>query len=297
MTRPSGIRNNAYIMLALAPLFWAGNHVVGRAIAGQVPPAGLSVFRWILVFLLLTPLIRTTWRRDWAGIVERPGAVLLLALIGGAAFSTLQYVALIFTTAINVSVMNSVTPALIVLTSVLIFRDRVRSVQLIGIAISLAGVLVIVAQGSWALLAGLTFNFGDLLVFLNMTLWAIFSACLRLRPEISGFGFMAALAAISAVANVPFAIWEHAIGFPLQLTWSTVLAIGYAGVFTSFLGYAAWSRGIELIGAPRAGPFMHLVPLYASLLAWLLLGESLRLFHVCGLVLILTGVTLAARRS
>lgn len=297
MSRPGGLRNNAYLLLSLGPLCWAGNHVVGRAVAGHVPPAGLSVFRWILVFLLVAPLVKTTWRRDLAGVLERPVATLLLGLSGGAIFSTLQYVALNFTTAINVSVMNSVTPALIVLSGVLIFADRVRGVQFVGIAISLVGVMVIVAQGSWARIAGLVFNLGDLIVLVNMALWAVYSACLRLKPEVSGFGFMAAIAVVAAVGNVPFAILEHAVGLPLQPTWPTVLAVIYTGVFTSFLGYASWSRGIELIGASRAGVFMHLVPLYASLLATLLLGESLRLFHIAGLMLILTGVTLAARRE
>lgn len=297
MTRPSGFGNNPYLLLALATLFWSGNHVLGRAIAGHVPPAGLSVFRWILVVLLLVPFVRQTWRRDWAVIAERPGAIVLLSLTGGALFGTLQLVALNFTAAVNVAVLNSVAPALIVLASLLIFADRIRALQLCGIAISLVGVLVIVAQGSWTRLSELTFNYGDLLVLANMGLWAIYSACLRLKPDISAFGFLMALAAVSAVANVPFAILEHALGLPLQMTWPTVLAIIYTGVFTSFLAYAAWGRGVELIGAARAGAFLHLVPLYGALLAWLLLGERMQLFHVAGLVLILSGVTLAARRG
>ncbi len=297
MTRFPKPNNNAYLLLALATLFWAGNHVVGRAVAGLVPPAGLSVSRWCLVILVLLPFIRRSWRQDWAGIVERPWATIMLALIGGAMFGTLQLVALNYTVAINVAVMNSVAPALIVLASVLIFADKVRGLQLFGIAISLCGVLVIVAQGSLTRLAGLSFNYGDVIVFFNMGLWAVYSACLRLKPNISGLGFMMAIAVVSAIANLPFAIWEHAVGLPLQMTWPTVLAIIYTGIFTSFLAYVAWSRGVELIGAPRAGAFMHLVPLYGALLAWTFLGEQMQLFHVAGLVLILGGVTLAARRS
>lgn len=297
MTRFSGPGDNAYLLLATAGLFWAGNHVVGRAIAGQVPPAGLSVFRWILVIAILVPFVRNSWRRDWASFVERPAAIVMLALIGGALFGTLQLMALNFTAAVNVAVINSVAPALIVLASVVIFADRVRAVQLFGIGLSLCGVFVIVAQGSWARLVGLTVNHGDLLVIFNMSLWAIYSACLRLKPDISGFGFMMAIAAISAVANVPFAVWEHAAGLPLQLTWPTVLAVIYTAVFTSFLAYAAWTRGVELIGASRAGAFLHLVPIYGALLAWVFLGERISLFHVAGLVLILSGVTLAARRQ
>lgn len=297
MTRLSGPGHKAYLLLAVATLCWAGNHIVGRAIAGHVPPAGLAVFRWILVVIILVPFVRQTWRRDWAGAAQRPWAIIMLALIGGASFGTLQFVALNFTSAINVAVMNSVAPAMIVLASVLIFNDRIRGMQLFGIGMSLCGVLAIVAQGSWGTLTSLGFNWGDILVIFNMALWAIYSACLRLKPDISGFGFMMALAAVSAIANAPFAIWEHAAGLPLQPTWPTVLAVVYTGVFTSFLAYAAWSRGVELIGASRAGAFLHLIPLYGALLAWVFLGESLKLFHVAGLVLILSGVTLAARRQ
>jgi drug/metabolite transporter (DMT)-like permease len=297
MARTPTFGNSAYVMLSLASLFWAGNHIVGRAIAGHVPPAGLSVFRWLLVTLMLLPFARKSWRHDWAGIARRPGAMVMLALSGGALFGTGQLVALNYTFAVNVAVINSVAPALIVLASVLIFTDQVRALQLFGIAVSLIGVLVIVSHGNWSRLATMTFNPGDLLVLFNMAVWAVYSACLRLKPDISAVGFMLALAAISAVANVPFAVWEHAAGHPLQLSWPTVLAIIYTGVFTSVLAYLAWSRGVELIGAPRAGAFLHLVPLYGAALAWVFLGERMQAFHIVGLVLILSGVTLAARRS
>lgn len=221
---------------------------------------------------------------------------MFLALTGGAMFGTLQYVALNYTAAINVAVINSVAPALIVLASFLIFGDRLSRLQLAGVAISLLGVLTIVARGSLSQLATLSFNGGDLLVLFNMSLWAIYSACLRLRPHISGLGFLFALAVISAVANLPFAIWEHAAGMPLQLSWPTVLSIVYAGLFTSVLAYAAWTRGVEIIGAARASAFLHLVPAYGVVLAWTFLGERMQLFHVAGLALILAGVTLVARK-
>ncbi len=293
--RSQSFINNAYALLATGALFWSGNHVLGRAIAGHVPPAGLNVFRWVLVALILAPIVRRTWRQDWLEISRRPGTMVFLALTGGALFGTLQFVALGYTAALNVAVMNSVAPAIIVLASFLIFGDRLSIWQLVGVMLSLLGVLAIVTRGSLAQLASLDFNGGDLLVVFNMTLWAIYSACLRLRANISGFSFLFALAVISAIANVPFAVWEHAAGMPLQLTWTTVLSIAYAGIFTSFLAYAAWSRGVELIGASRASAFLHLVPVYGVILAWAFLGERLQFFHVAGLVLILGGVTLVAK--
>ncbi len=297
MVRSHPLSGNAYVLLAIAPLFWAGNHIVGRLIAGHVPSGGLNFLRWVLVMLVILPFARKTWRQDWAAIRERPWSMVLLAVTGGALFGTLQFVALNYTTAVNVAVLNSVAPAFIILAGMLIFSDRLRPLQLAGVTVSLLGVLAIVAQGSFAKLASLTFNGGDLLVIFNMSLWAIYSACLRARPNVSAYGFLMAVAGISAIANLPYALWEYAVGLPLQPTWSTVGAVVYAGFFTSIVAYLAWMRGVVLIGASRASAFLHLVPAYGAILAWTLLGERLHLYHIVGLALILTGVTLVARKQ
>ena len=297
MARSKPLSGNAYALLAIAPLFWAGNHIVGRLIAGHVPSGGLNFFRWILVALVILPLAGRTWRQDWAAVRKKPGSMVFLAVTGGAMFGTLQFVALNYTTAVNVAVLNSVAPAFIILAGMLVFSDRVNPLQLVGVTVSLLGVLAIVAQGSFAILASLTFNGGDLLVIFNMSLWAIYSACLRARPNVSAYGFLLAVAIISAAANLPYALWEYAVDLPLQPTWSTVGAVFYAGVCTSIIAYLAWMRGVELIGASRASAFLHLVPAYGAILAWSLLGERLQVYHIVGLALILTGVTLVARKQ
>jgi drug/metabolite transporter (DMT)-like permease len=290
------IGSNAYLLLAVGPLFWAGNHIVGRAIAGHVPPGGLAVLRWTLAGLVLLPFAFRHLRRDWAALNEKPWTVVMLAMAGGGIFGTLQFIGLQYTTALNVAVFNSTVPAFIVLAGGLIFRDPVRFVQVIGILISLSGALVIVSKGDPAALTSLEFNYGDLLIVANMALFAVYSACMRLKPELHWMTFMIALAVVSAIANVPFAVLEHMSGEPLEPTWMTVGAVVYVGIFASTIAYACWSRGIELIGAARAGVFLHLVPLYGALLSSLLLGEAIRLDQIAGLGLILSGVALASRQ-
>jgi drug/metabolite transporter (DMT)-like permease len=285
----------AYVLLPTAAGCWAGNHIIARAIAGHVPPAGLGVVRWAIVAVMLGLIGPHLLIADRHKLRAKLGALAFLALIGGAAFGTMQYVALQYTTAINMGVVGSVAPALIVAASFLLFGDRMSLRQLAGVAVSLIGVLAIVTRLRPELLASLSFNFGDLLIIANMVLWSIYSACLRLRPDVHPLSFLFVFAVISGLANIPFAAWEYAVGYRLHADEMTLGAILYAVLFTTLLAYISWNRGIELIGAPRASAFLHTIPLFAAVLATSILGETLQLYHVAGFALILAGVTLAAR--
>jgi drug/metabolite transporter (DMT)-like permease len=287
----------AYFLLPLAASCWAGNHIIARMVAGHAPPAGLSVARWLLVLALVCVFAWPRIRNDWARIKAKLGVLAFLALTGGTAFGTLQFVALQYTTALNMGVVGSVSPAFIVAASYLLFRDGLGPVQLFGVVVSLAGVLAIVTQLQPERLLSLTFNGGDLIILVNMVFWAIYCACLRLRPAIHPMSFLFAISGIAALGNVPFAAWEYAVGLRLVPDPLTVFAVLYAALFTSVLAFVAWNQGIDLIGAPRASAFLHTIPLFAAVLATSILGERLMLFHVVGFALILAGVTLAARPS
>ncbi len=287
----------AYVLLPLAAACWAGNHIIARAIGGHVPPASLAVARWILVAALVLPFALPHLRRDWAYLGKRRGIMLLLAITGGGAFGTLQFVALHFTTALNMGVVGSVAPAFIVAASWLLFRDSLSGSQLSGVLVSLSGVLVIVSRLDLARLLSFSFNTGDLIIIANMVLWAIYSACLRLRPAIHAMTFMLAMAVIAGLGNVPFAALEYAFDYRLQADGLTLLALLYSALITTLLAYIAWSRGIDIVGAPRASAFLHTIPVFSAILATTILGERIELFHVAGFALILAGVSLAARRS
>lgn len=288
--------NNPYVLLALAALCWSGNHIVGRAMAGEVPPVGVSTLRWLLPLVFLWPLARPHIKRDWPLMRKHWGVMLWLSITGGALFSALQYVGLQYTTALNVSVFNSLVPVLIVTVGALLFRDRMTRLQLAGIATSSIGVLVIIARGQIDTFRQLAFNWGDIIIVINMLIFAIYAAYLRLRPQINGWSFMFALAAISVVTTLPFAIWEAAAGVTFKATWLTFGAVAYVSIFPSVIAFAAWNRGVELIGANRSGPFLHLVPIYTAVIGTAILGESLAIFHIIGFGLILAGVWLASVR-
>jgi drug/metabolite transporter (DMT)-like permease len=285
----------AYVLLPVAAACWAGNHIVARAIGGYVPAASLSLVRWLLVALLIGLCAGRHVIRDWPVLRQRLPVMLFLALMGGSIFGTMQYVTLQYTTALNMGVVGSISPVFIVAASWLLFGDRLGALQLFGVFVSLTGVLAIMSQLSLQRLLDLSFNFGDLLIIVNMAFWAIYCACLRLRPNVHAMSFLFVFALASALFVLPFAIWEFAIGWRLLFEPLTVFAVVYAALVTSLLAYLAWNRGIELVGASRASAFLHTIPLFAAVFATSLLGERLYPFHVVGFALILAGVTLAAR--
>ena len=288
---------NPYLLLALASLFWSGNHILGRAIGGHVPPIGISTVRWLIPALVLGPLVRQHLKRDWPLIRAHWGIMLWLGVTGGALFTVLQYVGLQYTSALNVSVLNSLVPVLIVAAGAILFRDRIDAVQLAGIATSSVGVLIIVARGHFESLRQLDLNWGDLIILANMIVFSVYAVYLRLRPQIHWTSFMFVLAVVSSVTTMPFFAWESLSGTTFHLTWLTAVAILYVSIFPSVLAFAAWNRGVELIGANRSGPFLHLIPIYTAILASTLLGETLAPHHVIGFVLIIAGVWLASRRK
>jgi drug/metabolite transporter (DMT)-like permease len=285
------------VLLPLSALCWSGNHIVARMAADHVPPGSLAVVRWIVVAVVVSLIGGRHFRSDWPKIKSHAGVLVFLAIIGGAIFGTLQFVALQYTTALNMGVVGSVAPAFIVAASWLLFGDRLSFRQLSGVGVSLLGVLAIVSQLSGERLANFSFNFGDLMIIANMVFWGIYTACLKLRPPIHPMSFLLVIAVISGIANLPFAAWEYAADFRLQPTALTAGAIAYATFITTLLAYVCWNRGIDLVGAPRASAFLHTIPLFSAVLATTLLGESLMAYHVIGFALILFGVSLAARRA
>jgi drug/metabolite transporter (DMT)-like permease len=287
----------AYVLLPVAAACWAGNHIVARAIGGYVPAASLSLLRWLLVALLIGVFAGRHVVRDLPALRRSLRLMLFLALMGGSVFGTMQYVTLQYTTALNMGVVGSISPVFIVAGSWLMFGDRLGGLQLFGVGVSLLGVLAIVSQLSLQRLLDLNLNFGDLLIIINMVFWAVYCACLRLRPHVHALSFLFVFALASALFIVPFAAWEFAAGWRLAFEPLTIFAIVYAALVTSLLAYLAWNRGVELIGAPRASAFLHTIPLFAAVFATSLLGERLYPFHVVGFLLILAGVSLAARPS
>lgn len=301
-TLPAGplawIGRQPFLLLSLAMLFWAGNSVLGRAVRGEVPPIGLAWWRWVVALTIILIFAWPQVRRDLPDLRRHWRVVVLLGCLGIASFNTFLYMGLQHTTAVNGMVVLSTMPVGIVALSFLLFRDRVSGRQAFGIALSMAGALVVIARGDWTRIAEFQVNPGDLLIGAATASYAAYSACLRKRPALHPMSFIAATFLVGALVLTPFYIWESTAGdYPMPLSWTAFGAIAYVGIFPSILSYLCFNRGVELVGANRAGPFFHLHLLFGALLSIVILGETPALYHALGLALIVPGLYLASRKG
>ncbi len=289
------VKNQPYILLTLAVLFWAGNFILGRAFHNNIPPVALAFWRWAVASLLIIVPAFRYLRQDWPEIRRNWSAVLLLSALGVAAFNTLVYSGLQYTQAINAFLLQSLMPVLIVALSFALFGERVRIVQAVGILVSLGGAATIIAHGNLRAIMALQFNRGDLLVAAAIVCYAGYSVLLRKRPNVHPLSFIAVTFWLGTAIIFPIYLWETLNVRVMKPELSSFLVIGYVAVFPSIISYLCFNRGVELIGANRAGLFIHLMPVFGSLMAILFLGESFLWYHALGIGLIAAGIYLATR--
>jgi len=291
------IKDRPYLLLTLAVLFWAGNFILGRAFHNDIPPVALAFWRWIGAAMLVTLPALPHLRRDRHALVQHWPVILLLATLGIAAFNTLAYSGLQYTEAINAFLLQSLMPVLIVLLSFLIFHEKVTKLQCLGVLVSLCGAVTIIARGDVGILLSLSINHGDLLVFTAVVCYAGYTVMLRKRPHMHPLSFIATTFWIGALLLIPFYLWETLTVAVLELKPTNLMVIGYVSVFPSIVSYLCFNRGVELVGANRAGLFIHLMPVFGSLMAVSFLGESFCWYHGVGISLIGTGIYLATRKQ
>ncbi len=285
--------NMPYLLLTLAVLFWSGNFIVGRAIAADVPPVTLAFWRWTIGLVFILALGHRQLRADFPVLLRAWPMVVLLSGLGIAVFNTLVYFGLQSTTAVNGLLLQSAMPLIILLFSFLLFREKPRLNQVAGVLVSVIGVLAIACQGDIAVLWSLAVNIGDVWILLAVMSYALYSALLRKRPAVQPFSFLAATFSLGALMLAPLYAMELRAGMRIVPEPGSYLAILYVAVFPGFLSYLFYNRGVELVGANRAGHFMHLMPVFGSILAVLFLGESFRGFHLAGIALIGGGILFA----
>jgi len=292
----SWLFDQPYLLLSLTSLFWAGNTVLGRFVVGHVPPMTLAFVRWTGAFLILLPFAARHLAADWPVIRKHVGLMALYALFGFSAYNTMAYYGLQYTTAINGLLLQSIGPLFVALWTFGLYGDRLTLRQAGGICVSLCGVLVIISHGSLAVLLGVAFNRGDIWFVIALIFYGYYTALLRQRPRIHPLSFLAAGMAGGALFLVPAVAVEVWNGHTMILDAESVLSFGFICIFPSLLGYLFLNRGIELVGANRAAPFIHLVPVFGSVLAIVFLGERFELFHAVGYGLVFSGITIATRQ-
>ena len=290
------IANQPYLLLTITALCWAGNAIAGRLAAGHIPPVTLALLRWSLAFLLVLPLAWKHLKQDWPAIRGKLAVMILLSVIGIGAYNTLQYWALEYTQALNVLLLNSAMPLIVAVWSLIILRVRLTAAQAFGILLSLCGVLAILLHGDFAALANIEFNKGDLIFMVAIVIFAFYSVMTLKRPQIHGLSFLAFTFGCGAASLIPLEIWELFARPVMALDVPNVLTVLYVAIFPSAIAYLCFNRGVQIIGANRAAPFFHMIPVFGSMAAIVFLGERPQLFHLIGFALVLSGVFVASRR-
>ena len=291
------IADQPYVLLSITAMCWAGNAIVGRLAAGHIPPVTLSFLRWSFAFLLILPL---AWRhlvQDWPAIRSKLGVMVTLSLSGIACFNTLQYWALEHTQALNTLLLQSAGPLIVAVWSLILLGVRLTLAQALGVVLSLAGVLVIILHGDITTLSAISFNKGDLIFIIALIIFSLYSVLTLKRPPMHGLSFAAFTFGCGAATLVPLLIWELYARPVMALDAPNLLTVFYVAVFPSIVAYMCFNRGVRLIGANRAAPFFHVVPVLGSVMAIVFLGERPQLFHIVGFALVLTGVFAASRKQ
>jgi drug/metabolite transporter (DMT)-like permease len=283
--------NNPILLLTLTTLMWAGHSLVGRIAIGQISPMTLTCARWGLALGPIAFAARKTLRRDLEILRPRWPYVAAMGTLGFTVFNALFYVAAHRTTALNLSIIQGIIPAPVLVFTRFTFGSRIGALQALGTLATMVGVIAIAAQGQWARLASLAFNSGDLMILLACMIYADYTTGLRGRPRVSGLGFLAALAFVAFVTSAPLLGIEIASGGFIWPTMKGYLALAYAAFLPSFLSQLFFMR--ELIGPGRAGVFVNLVPLFGALMAVGLLGEPFAPYHAVALCLVVGGIALA----
>jgi len=289
---PTASPRLAYLLLTLTPLFWAGNAIVGRALHTEVPPVTFAFWRWTLAALFLLPF---TWRRvraDWPSLRAAWPIVLTLAVFGVSCFNALLYTAAQTTTATNIALIQTAMPAFIVLLGLVLFGERISARGALGVTLSMLGAAVIVLHGDPMSLAHRQLVPGDAWMLLAVFCYALYSVLLRKRPAVHPLSLLAAIFVLGALVLLPLYLWEWSVRGAPHLSAGLAGGALYVAVFPSILAFLFWNKGVEIIGSSRAGLFICLVPVFASALAIVFLHESLHLFHLAGLLLIVGGFIL-----
>ncbi|MCP4388067.1 MAG: DMT family transporter [Gammaproteobacteria bacterium] len=283
----------AYALLIVTTGCWGLNAIISRLAVGEISPMQLVTFRWLGVILILLLFARRQIIRDWP-ILRRH--LLFLGLMGSCGFTVfnaLFYVAGHHTSAINIGILQGSIPIFVLMGSLLILRHPIGGIQGIGVAITLLGVVIVASRGDPGELAALSVNRGDLLMVIACFFYAAYSIGLTRRPNVSALGLFAVMATSAWLASLPLVAietWQQGWIMPSNNGWILVLLVT---LLPSLIAQIFFIQGVALIGPGRAGVFVNLVPVFASIMAVIFLGEAFELYHALALTLVLGGIWLS----
>ncbi|MFT5398767.1 MAG: drug/metabolite transporter (DMT)-like permease [Gammaproteobacteria bacterium] len=283
----------AYVLLTLTTMCWGMNAIFSKLAVGHIAPMQLVTFRWLGVVLLLSLFARKKIIKDWPVIRRHLPFLALMGSVGFTTFNALFYVAAHTTSAINIGILQGAIPVFVLLGSFILFKHRVHPIQLCGVFITIVGVIIVASGGSLQKLQTLSFSKGDIYMLIACFFYAAYSIFLTKRPKASALSIFSVMATAAWLASLPLvAVETYQQGWqaPSQTGWIIVLLVA---LLPSLVAQIFFIQGVGLIGPGRAGVFVNLVPVFASLLAVSFLGESFQLYHGLALSLVLGGIGLS----
>ncbi len=290
--------SNPYLLLTLTALFWSGNMVLGRGIRADIPPLALAFWRWAIAFLLILPLALPHLKTQWPLLKKAWRPIFILGLLGVGGYNTFAYLALQTTTATNALLLNSFIPVATIAISWAFLGKHLKKLEALGVSISLLGALTIIAHGDIRTLLHMNLNTGDLWMLCSVLVWSIYTVGLAWRPTgVHPMLMLGAFTAVGLIALFPAYLWEMAQGRQINLHLGSIASLAYVGVFPSFIGYIFYNRGVAEVGASQASLFIHLMPVFGTLLSIVFLSEIPHAYHYLGISLIFAGIWLTMKKA
>ncbi len=286
-----------YLLLVLTALFWSGNFVISRGMHAAIPPISLSFWRWVVALLILSCFSLRHFLAQRELAFKHWKFIVIQGAVGVAGFNSLIYMAMQTTTAINAVLVNSCIPVIIVLISWAMYNDRLSLRQYVGVSISLCGVLLIISRGELSTLLQFHFNRGDILVFIAAIFWALYSANLKKYPQgLHPLAYQMGIVITGLIILLPLYLLEIHTGKTMIVSTGSIVTIIYVALFASVLAFIFWNHAVTMLGANIAGPFIHLMPVFSTILAVLFLGEKLTPNHIQAILLIFAGILMTTFR-
>ena len=288
----------AYLVLVLTTLFWSGNFIAGKfASTFGIPPFSLNFYRWLIACLILLPLTYKEILNFRSEIYKNIGSFLILGISSITIFNSIVYYSLNYTQVINGVLLISTIPVWIIVVSTILKVEKSNIYQIIGVSLSLLGVIFIITKADLNLILNLDFNKGDLSMVVAMFSWAIYSAFLKKQKfKISQFALLEIIIIIGLIFLTPVFLFELNQGKIVEPNTSFFMILTYVVIFPSLLAYFFYIKGISIIGANRSGTFLHLMPIFGAIMALIIFNEKFMYYHLLGVICIIAGITLSNKK-
>ena len=291
------ILTNPHFLLTLTSIFWAFNTIAGRAAVGEVSPLLIVSLRWLFVSIILTFLCRNQLKEIWTILSQRIKWLIIMGLFGFTGFNSAYYIAAHDTIAINLGLVQGTMPAFIIIIAWVWLKDKINLTQFLGVLITFTAVLIVVSAGNLTILLNLDLNKGDIVMIFACTLYAVYAVGLRKKPQIGALPLLTFFAYVAFVGSLPGLIYETYSNQLILPGLKGCIILGVIIIFPSFLAQIFFMKGVEKIGPARSGLYTNLVPVFSSILAVFLLGESFQFYHFLSLSMIFAGIYLFENKN